>query len=275
MLERFDPSLDPWLRIDEVLSRPSPSRPTDKKTYIRFNTKAARLPDPEPIDNLEIRKQKYETLIRIAHGELSKWNSHIPVPHLFLLADIEGVLLETYCPSELQDTLQKIGLIEGVHLGMNRLGINGVSLAMEQQTIVAVRGEDHDMALFWPFNCLCIPIRAKNCTAGYLDLTFSRRYEIEFAIPILLQIVDKIELRLNGDPSDEGKERLFKLFCQYNLTPREQEAAYGWLRNHSVMRIAGEMNISEGTVRNMIKKVYAKTKTSDKGQFIKTFLGAL
>ncbi len=47
--------------------------------------------------------------------------------------------------------------------------------------------------------------------------------------------------------------------------------AYGWLMNYSVLRIASEMGIAEGTVRSLIKKVYAKTKISNKGQFMRVF----
>ncbi|RAP74550.1 hypothetical protein DL346_21035 [Paenibacillus montanisoli] len=42
--------------------------------------------------------------------------------------------------------------------------------------------------------------------------------------------------------------------------------------NYSALRIANEMGITEGTVRNLIKRIYAKTKISDKGQFITTFV---
>ncbi|WP_274654471.1 helix-turn-helix transcriptional regulator [Paenibacillus humicola] len=41
--------------------------------------------------------------------------------------------------------------------------------------------------------------------------------------------------------------------------------------NYSVLRIASEMGIAEGTVRSLIKKVYAKTKISNKGQFMRVF----
>ncbi|WP_420849594.1 helix-turn-helix transcriptional regulator [Paenibacillus montanisoli] len=61
-------------------------------------------------------------------------------------------------------------------------------------------------------------------------------------------------------------------FDKYGLSNREKQAAYGWLMNYSALRIANEMGITEGTVRNLIKRIYAKTKISDKGQFITTFV---
>ena len=52
-----------------------------------------------------------------------------------------------------------------------------------------------------------------------------------------------------------------KQFQMYKLTPREREVAYAWLSNQSALQISNNMGISEGTVRNMLKKVYAKTKS--------------
>ncbi|MEK0315006.1 LuxR C-terminal-related transcriptional regulator [Cohnella sp. 56] len=233
------------------------------------------LPSPEAPHRLQQRQHRNGLLIRCTLSEILKWENLIPVPHLFLLTDTEGIAIYIHSRQELREALNQVGLMEGVSFSRERLGINGVSMAMEQQAIVAVREREHELEVFWPFNCLCVPIRDGRKVVGYLDLSFSHRHEIEFAVPILLRIVDKIEGGLSGAPSENGKLRLFELFDQHGLTPREKEAAYGWLCNYSVLRIAEEMKITEGTVRNMIKKVYAKTKINDKGQFIRTFTGVL
>ena len=233
---------------------------------------SATLFQPEDDVRFEKRKCRNERLIQIARHEIGRWDGLLPVAYFFLLADEEGYAIHLHCPSELSRPLQKAGLREGVCFSLLHLGINGISMAMERQTIVAVRGQEHDVELLHSLNCLCVPIRSKDQTVGYLDMSFSRQHEIEFAIPILLQIVDKIERKLSDDAEEKGKQRLFEVFDQYRLTAREKEAAYGWLRNYSALRIAEEMGITEGTVRNLIKKVYAKTKQGDKGNFIQEFI---
>lgn len=227
---------------------------------------------PEAPQALRRRLDQNEQLIQIARHEIDRWKGLIPAAHLFLLADAEGVALYLHCPSKMDKPLREAGLQEGVHFSLDRLGINGISMAMERQTIVAVRGPEHDVEVLKDMNCICIPIRSKDGIAGYLDLSFSRQHDIEFAIPILLRIVARIETRLNNEVTDRSRERLYEAFDRFGLSPREKEAAYGWLRNYSALRIADEMGISEGTVRNLIKKVYAKTKQNDRGQFIQTFM---
>jgi transcriptional regulator of acetoin/glycerol metabolism len=194
-------------------------------------------------------------------------------PHLFLLTDEEGVTIYLQYPEYMEAALREIGLKEGVSFSFDQLGVNGISMAMERQTIVTVRGPEHDIKLFSDWNCLCIPIRAEGQAVGYLDLSFHHSIDIEFAAVLLCQLAGNIEKRLLKDSPHRKVELVFEAFDRFGLSAREKEAAYGWLLNHSVLRISSEMGITEGTARNLIKKVYRKTKVNDKGQFIKAFGG--
>lgn len=217
------------------------------------------------------RRRSSTELIQHVEDEVDSFAALMPIPHLFLLADPEGVALFLRYPEHMQSSIREIGLQEGVSFSLQQLGINGISLAMERQTIVLVRGAEHDMGLFSDWNSLCIPIRAHGQVAGYLNLSFHHSYDVEFAVPLLSQLVTRIENRLSAESPQKKKELVFEAFNVFGLSDREKEAAYGWLLNHSVVRISMDMVITEGTVRNMIKKVYRKTNINDKGQFIRTF----
>lgn len=71
---------------------------------------------------------------------------------------------------------------------------------------------------------------------------------------------------------DEQKEQLEGNLNGFKLAPREKEVARLWLENRSVLYIASKYNITEGTVRNVIKKVYRKVGVQDKGDFYKKLL---
>ncbi|WP_157794053.1 helix-turn-helix transcriptional regulator [Paenibacillus donghaensis] len=58
-------------------------------------------------------------------------------------------------------------------------------------------------------------------------------------------------------------------FHEYGLTDREREVAGLWSLQKSALYISNELNISEGTVRNMIKSIYSKMSVSDRWQFAK------
>jgi transcriptional regulator of acetoin/glycerol metabolism len=272
LFELFDSMLDDrtWTTIHDL----SPALLLSyRERFARQKRKSAVvLFRPEEEQVWQERRSRNELLIQVVRHEIGRWGGLIPVPHLFLLADEEGVAIHLDCPEEMGNPLRESGLREGVHFSLGHLGINGISMAIERQTVVVVRGQEHDVELFQALNCLCIPIRTNGKSVAYLDMSFSHQHNIEFAIPILLRIVERIERRLGVDVSEGSKTRLFGAFERFKLTPREMEAAYGWLRGSSALRIAEEMGITEGSVRNLIKKVYAKTKQRDKGQFIQAFI---
>jgi transcriptional regulator of acetoin/glycerol metabolism len=229
----------------------------------------------EKTEQLIKRKQKNAELVQFTAAEVGPCSESVAVPHIFVLTDAEGVAIYLRYPEPIGASLTSIGLDEGVSFALCNLGINGVSMAMERQSIVVVRGAEHDIKLFTDWTCLCIPIRAHGQIRGYLDLSFHHDYDVEFAVPLLYEIVGKIEKRLMDDSQKQNKVQLSEVFNRFGLTNREKEAASGWLQNHSALRIAADMGITEGTVRNLIKSVYRKTNVNDKGNFIREFGGLI
>jgi DNA-binding CsgD family transcriptional regulator len=60
-----------------------------------------------------------------------------------------------------------------------------------------------------------------------------------------------------------------------NLTEREGEIAGLLLRGHSAKSIARDLRISPGTVRNHMKRIYAKLGVSSQSELFAAFLDAL
>lgn len=87
--------------------------------------------------------------------------------------------------------------------------------------------------------------------------------DIDRAIPTdawaLIRVLDPTELP-NGDP---------KLFAgAFDLTPAESRVAAALVKGLSPIEIAVSFGIREGTARNHIKRVFAKTGTSRQGELI-------
>ncbi|GMK41988.1 hypothetical protein PCCS19_50470 [Paenibacillus sp. CCS19] len=220
---------------------------------------------------IEARKQRNASLITSAKPVLERMSSLLGIPHFFMLTDQEGVVLHLHYPDKLVSNFDQVGLKEGVPFNVQSLGINSVSLAMEIQGTAIVRGEEHDAHLFHDWSCACVPIRKEDCIKGYLSLSYYQTFDITLAVPMVEKAAEEIERGLLSSCSERKANRVMRQFDTYGLTAREKEAAYGWLTNSSTLRIAADMGITEGTVRNMIKRVYAKTKIGDKGEFIRRF----
>lgn len=67
------------------------------------------------------------------------------------------------------------------------------------------------------------------------------------------------------------KQDLEARFQEYRLTAREREVAHLWLSEKGALHISGELGISEGTVRNIVKNIYTKLRVNERKQFVKNW----
>lgn len=68
------------------------------------------------------------------------------------------------------------------------------------------------------------------------------------------------------------RETLNKQLEEYKLTNKGKRGCSRLVKQSECLKIASSMGITEGIVRNMLKKVYAKTHVGDKGQYFRKFM---
>lgn len=203
-------------------------------------------------------------------SEIKKIIRFLVVPSIFFLTDEYGSILDLIGSSpDIHEDLDMAGLSIGVSLAKQYSGLNAVSLAIEMNCIGVVRGEEHSDSTFKDWNCVCAPLYLDGAVHGYVDISFNRGQQIEFAIPFVQQIAENVTNKwMDGDLYLQ-KYRLETSLNDYKLTAREKEVAYLWLMEKSALHVSTDLGISEGTVRNMIKSIYAKLNVSDRWQFAK------
>lgn len=211
-----------------------------------------------------------EAMVRSMRCEMINISEFIPISFVVFLTDELGCILDLVCSSlDLQEDLDAAGLAIGVSLAKQYSGLNAVSLSMEMNCIGVVRGEEHSDSMFKDWNCVSAPLYLDGAVHGYVDISFNRGQQIEFAIPFVQQIAENVTNKwMNGDLGLQ-KHRLETSLNDYKLTVREKEVAYLWLMEKSALHVSTELGISEGTVRNMIKNIYVKLNVSDRWQFAK------
>lgn len=189
---------------------------------------------------------------------------------LFIFTTPEGIVLSMYGPQELIQPLdQKHNVGIGSIFTIENAGLNAISISIELEDWVFLSGAEHDFKLFTEWNCFCSPVRQNGKIVGYLDMSFSVKDDHLLMAALFASTLKSIEEELG---KCNQKESIYEKFQFYKLSPREKEIAYMWINNCSALRIASELGITEGTVRNVIKKIYRKTEVCDKGQFIRKFL---
>ncbi|MEK4108042.1 MULTISPECIES: helix-turn-helix transcriptional regulator [Paenibacillus] len=230
----------------------------------------------QPWSNLKTEKSfsieelvPYEILIEVLHSELAKVMEFLLLPFVFFLTDQAGNIINIVSPFEtFQEKVDHYGIRSGTNLSKQISGVNAVSLAMEVESIAVVRGEEHSMPMFKEWNCVCAPIMINDCICGYIDISFEAERQLGFSILFIKQLSEKIVLKLK-ERSPKLIEYIFQEKCDlYRLSPREREVAYHWALRKGALQISNDLNVKEGTVRNIVKSIYSKMNISERWELI-------
>lgn len=189
---------------------------------------------------------------------------------IFIFTNTQGIVLSISGPEELIHSLNQMhNLGVGSIFTVQNAGLNAISMSIELKDWFFLSGNEHDLKLFKEWNCFCSPVRQNGEIIGYLDMSFSLKDD-----HILMSTLFSLTLKSIEDVLGVYDQRklIYEKFKNYRLSPREKEIGYMWINNFSALRIANELGIAEGTVRNVIKKIYSKTKVGDKVQFIREFI---
>jgi transcriptional regulator of acetoin/glycerol metabolism len=212
-------------------------------------------------------------VIQIVNQQISLITKSMNKSIVFILTNINGVVLAVHGREEMINKLdieQNLGI--GTSFIMEHAGVNAISVAKELKEDVFVRGSEHNLKMFSEWSCFCGPIRSEEGIIAYLDMSFAK-HEDHFLAGLVFDLVMRnIHYTIQSTSPVLQKEKIYDNFNNFKLSPREKEIGYGWLMNHSALRMAKELGIVEGTVRNVLKNVYRKTGVCDKGQFIRRFM---
>lgn len=254
-----------WMSLNKVDG-------SELKSWIKMSTE---LIDPDleamPIKlTVPIEENKFRVnLLEIVRKELTLTSAWLPKAHLFLLSDCEGVILECSGSGAVTEMLGDLNIETGTSFALKDAGINAISVALHTKCATLLMGEEHHLKMFANWTCACMPITFKNIVVAYLDLSFQNNGELPLLVALLENTIRNIEKKLCEYDPDLKKASFYCCSDNYKFTPREKEIAYRWWDNQSTLRISLELGITEGTVRNFIKKIYTKTGSNEKVQFMK------
>ncbi|MEK5420120.1 hypothetical protein BSK49_07595 [Paenibacillus odorifer] len=212
---------------------------------------------------------KHGNLVHVTQTELESISTSVAPPHLFLLADDEGMCLQLFASSKQLNQLKEHYIAPGTHFAMKDLGINAISIAMESGSTTVVKGEEHSLELFFSWSSICTPIQSEGKVLGYLNMSFDSVEDVIFAVLLVEKIVRNIEERLDWMNPIAQKKRINRNFEDFHLTNKEKEVAYCWLEGHSRSAIAQMLTISQETVRFHVKHIYEKVGVNHQVEFVK------
>ncbi|WP_309271777.1 LuxR C-terminal-related transcriptional regulator [Paenibacillus sp.] len=260
-----------WILMKDI-EKPIYNNLINKARNINIDKSIKKIPYAIEKNKLEKKIMANHQLIHHVKREIEGIRSYLSDHYVFLLTDAEGIALYVTYNEKMASTLSNLRVMPGASFNLIHAGLNAISVAKEVRSTVVVSGSEHDLDLFKSCICICTPIYMDGDPIGYMNLSVEVGKDISFAIPLLHYIVSAVEELLMKDNPHHEERRVLKLLKLHGLTKREMEIALQWLKNYSVPRISSSLGITEGTVRNMLKKIYLKTNVRNKGEFIRRFM---
>lgn len=221
---------------------------------------------PKPLSSSD-----WQQLIAAARLEFESVQALLGIPHFFILTDSSGTVVDCIGSEIPVDSPNgSLVLKPGVSLNKRHAGMNAVSQSMDTGYIEIVQGEDHSSPPFKHLNCICSPLFYNNRIVAYVDFSFeqSQEVQLELAKPLIFKMAENI-IR-HGLPQGMSNTETIshELLHEHGLSPREKEVAVLWYTNKSALFISQQLGITEGTVRNVVKRIYTKMDVRDRGALI-------
>jgi transcriptional regulator of acetoin/glycerol metabolism len=190
--------------------------------------------------------QKHKQLISIFKDCIRKIKYSITGQYAFMLIDAQGILLEVDSSKQIQQQFKKYHIKPGMSFAEESCGTNAISMAMELQTAVYMKPEQHYCNFLKQWYCYATALHIGSEIIGYLDVsTVGQVMQKELmAITELLpyEIVYEFHRKTEGHRDSSDKEAV-------KLTSRQLEILQLMAEGHNEKEIAQALYISIRTVK--------------------------
>ncbi|WP_434748812.1 LuxR C-terminal-related transcriptional regulator [Paenibacillus amylolyticus] len=208
-------------------------------------------------------------VLKLFRSKLDMLEGQFFYPHLFFLVDLEGIVLDIHGVDSLHPDLEPLIVRPGSSMSMESGGINAISIAIKTGENIFLEGDEHQLRFFKNWLCLCSPIKVQGEIVAFLNFSRHTPFVYDSIFALVSSIVASIEYELELELQTHNQiDNLFDTYC---FTAREREVANLWLQNKGALYIGEKLGITEGTVRNFVKKIYMKSGVNDRGGFMQKF----
>jgi PAS domain S-box-containing protein len=175
LLEDLRQARDRFLAGDQSPSDVRPMVLESWRRSVRFGIHPRDLErqDPDPAGLVEARRENQHLIqnatpfLEIMHKTLED------EPHLVVLSDAEGLILQGYTSSDLaQEDLEQGNLVEGASWHERAIGCNGIGTCLALGEPVLLVGPEHFQEAYVGWTCMGVPIRDRGGkVVGAIDLS--------------------------------------------------------------------------------------------------------
>ncbi|MCM3133404.1 LuxR C-terminal-related transcriptional regulator [Paenibacillus polysaccharolyticus] len=173
--------------------------------------------------------------------------------YLFLLTDVNGVLLSMDYSSNLEPHVKQSPIRPGLSFSAQSCGVNAISRTMEDNTPVFLLPEQHESPFFQSWHCYAVPLYMGSQHFGYLDVS-TINADMQRELMAVAQLIPaNMQNRYQSQSMAHQQNQPQIEFTERQLTILEM-ISRGW----TVKAIALQLKIKECTVNYHKKVIFNK-----------------
>lgn len=192
-------------------------------------------------------------LIQAFRRSISDIKEHLTGTFLFLLTDVNGVLLSLDYSLNLESEVKQSPIQPGLSFAAKSCGVNAISRTMEANEPVFLLPEQHESPFFQSWHCYAVPLYMGSQHFGYLDVS-TINGDMQHELKAIAKLIPAyMQNSYQSQQAAKPEEQQHIEFTNRQLTILEM-ISRGW----TVKAIALQLNIKECTVNHHKKVIFNK-----------------
>lgn len=212
-----------------------------------------------------------QLLISIFNTSIEQIKHSITGRYLFLLTDVQGVLLAIGSSKQIEQQVKESGIKPGTSFAEESCGTNAISLAVELKKPVYIRPEQHYCQFLKKWYCYAIPLYIDKNIAGYLDIsTIDQMMKKELTVITELlayQIITEYE-KIVRNKTESVKNEI-----KSQLTEQQLEILKLLVKGYTEKAIASELHLGICTIKYHKSNIFKKLGVNSCTQAISKAVG--
>jgi len=206
-----------------------------------------------PKSQLDRLRKINHFLIHAFQNSLSDIKENLTGTYLFLLTDMDGVLLSMDYSPDLETVVEGSPIRPGMIFTAQSCGVNAISVTMDSNEPVLLLPEQHESPYFQSWHCYAAPLSMGSQHFGYLDVSTINADMQGELIAIAKLIPAYMQNSYQNQQTTEPCDKPAVEFTARQLTILEMIA-----KGFTVKAIALKLKIKECTVNHHKKVIFNK-----------------
>jgi transcriptional regulator of acetoin/glycerol metabolism len=201
---------------------------------------------------------KHKVLISIFNSSIEEIKSFVTGQYIFLLTDIQGILLTAASSMLIERYAKESGIKLGMSFAEESCGTNAISMAMALKKPVYIRPEQHYCRILKKWYCYATPLWVNESVIGYVDVSTINQMMQKELMAIIELLSYQIGYKLKELKETEAANKVRRIKVENKMNGQQLQVLKLLAKGYTEKEIAVELCLNINTVKYHKKQIFGK-----------------